>query len=63
MAAFLEARRHGAKTNADRIRTMTDEELFRLLNKVYCTGTHDADFRDGFTWGLEWLQQPAEEDT
>ena len=61
-------------TNADRIRSMSDEELIQMLNRVvvchslkkvgYCHkcplfGAHPCD-----TEGLEdWLKQPAEEDT
>lgn len=49
-------------TNADKIRDMSDEELFRLLNMVYCAGTNDAGWRDGFTWGLDWLRKPTDEE-
>lgn len=47
---------HNKKTNADRIRAMSDKELAEFLYQVgYDNG-----------WGLEeyvleWLQQPAEE--
>ena len=50
-------KKFNAKTNADRIRAMSDEELAEFLYQVgYDNG-----------WGLEeyaleWLQQPAEED-
>lgn len=49
-------------TNADKIRDMSDEELSRLLTRVYCAGTLYADVKDNFTWGLDWLRKPAEED-
>ena len=42
-------------TNADRIRSVTDEELAKLL---CCTGWRMIEQKEC----LEWLQQPAEED-
>ena len=42
-------------TNADRIRTMSDEELAKLL---CCTGWRMFEQKEC----LEWLQRPAEED-
>ena len=43
--------------NADKIRTMTDEELAEFLYQVgYDNGWGLKEF------ALEWLQQPAEED-
>lgn len=56
----------GSKTNADRIRSMTDEELCKFLGECKfcdiceegcdsCTYNGDCDKRL-----LEWLQQPAE---
>ena len=42
-------------TNADRIRSMTDEELAKLL---CCTGWRMIEQKEC----LEWLQRPAEED-
>ena len=42
-------------TNADRIRSMNDEELAKLL---CCTGWRMIEQKEC----LEWLQQPAEED-
>ena len=41
------------KTNADRIRAMTDDELAKLL---CCTGWRMTEQKEC----LEWLQQPAE---
>ena len=41
------------KTNADRIRSMSDEELAKLL---CCTGWRMIEQKEC----LEWLQQPAE---
>lgn len=50
------------KTNADRIRAMSDEEL----KEWYCTNRDcgDCDFCHSFGCTLdEWLQQPVEEGT
>mgnify|MGYP001001783013 CR=1 FL=1 len=49
-------------TNADRIREMSDNDLSRLLSKVYWAGIWGGDFKDTFKWGLDWLRKPAEED-
>ena len=43
------------KTNADKIRAMSDEELAKLL---CCTGWRMFEYKEC----LEWLKQPAEED-
>ena len=42
-------------TNADRIRSMSDEELAQFIFELY-----EQPLGDGY---LQWLQQPAEEDT
>lgn len=48
-------------TNADRIRAMSDEELSDwAINKAPSIGKRYTDSRLGL---LDWLQQPAEEDT
>ena len=44
-----------AKTNAQKIRAMSDEELAKLL---CCTGWRMFEQKEC----LEWLQQPAEEE-
>ena len=44
-------------SNADRIRAMTDEELAREINLMFKC---DPDWQRKF---LNWLKQPAEEDT
>ena len=44
------------KTNADRIRAMSDEELAMLLYEIGYDGGWGA-----LEGTLEWLQQPAEE--
>lgn len=49
------------RTNADRIRAMSDEELSDwAINKAPSIGKRYTDSRLGL---LDWLQQPAEEDT
>ena len=53
------------KTNADRIRSMTDDELNELFREIYNAGVEDASAYEwgqrtnGFEWMMEWLQQPA----
>ena len=58
-------------TNADRIRSMSDEELATFLcdfrscdaDDYICEGCKAAKYcRTGHTGMIEWLQQPAEED-
>ena len=52
------------QTNADRIRSMTDDELNDLFNKIYNAGVEDAVSYDwghrtnSFEWTMKWLQQP-----
>ena len=53
-------------TNADRIRSMTDDELNDLFHEIYDAGVDDAvAYRWGqrtnsFEWTMDWLQKPAE---
>ena len=53
-------------TNADRIRSMTDDELNDLFHDIYNAGVDDASSyewghrKNSFEWTMEWLQQPAE---
>ena len=53
-------------TNADRIRSMTDDELNDLFNDIYNAGAEDAvayewgKRTNSFEWTMDWLQQPAE---
>ena len=47
-------KKFNAKTNAQKIRAMSDEELAKLL---CCTGWRMFEQKEC----LEWLQQPAEE--
>lgn len=53
------------QTNAQKIRSMTDEELAKILgDKCICPPTGDCPKMCGdcdICW-LEWLQQPAEEE-
>ena len=54
------------KTNADRIRAMTDDELNDLLHEIYNVGVEDAVLfewgqrTNSFEWTMEWLQKPLE---
>lgn len=56
------------KTNAQKIRAMTDDELNELFHEIYNAGAEDAvsyvwgNRTNNFEWTMEWLQQPAEED-
>ena len=53
-------------TNADRIRSMTDDELNELFHDIYNAGAEDSvayewgQRKNSFEWTMEWLQQPAE---
>ena len=55
------------QTNADRIRTMSDEELYVLFREIYNAGvTYGVSYMYGklpnnFEWTMKWLLQPAEE--
>ena len=54
------------QTNADSIRSMTDDELNKLFHEIYNAGAEDAfayelgQRTNSFEWTMEWLQQPAE---
>ena len=54
-------------TNADRIRSMSDDELNDLFHDIYNAGVDDASSYEwgqrtgSFEWTMEWLQQPAEQ--
>ena len=51
-------------TNADRIRSMTDDELNDLFHDIYNAGVDDASSyewghrKNSFEWTMDWLQQP-----
>ena len=49
------------KTNADRIRAMSDEELANIVVCPHCKTNWDKCTDDCFTCRLQWLKQPAEE--
>ena len=52
------------KTNAQKIRSMSDDELNELFHEIYNAGVDDAvEYEWGhrtnsFEWTMEWLQQP-----
>ena len=54
------------KTNAQKIRSMSDDELNELFHEIYNAGAEDAvayewgQRTNSFEWTMEWLQQPAE---
>lgn len=54
------------KTNADRIRSMSDKELNELFHDIYNAGAEDAvayewgHRTNSFEWTIEWLKQPFE---
>ena len=54
------------QTNAERIRSMTDDELNDLFHEIYNAGVDDAAAYEWgqrvnrFEWTMEWLKQPAE---
>lgn len=53
------------RTNADRVRGMSDKKLMNFLISVFCEGmaaeNRGDDFDHSFAWTLDWLRQPAEE--
>ena len=54
------------KTNAQKIRSMSDDELNELFHDIYNAGAEDAvayewgQRTNSFEWTMEWLQQPVE---
>lgn len=54
------------KTNAQKIRSMSDDELNDLFHEIYNAGAEDAvayewgQRTNSFEWTMDWLQQPAE---
>ena len=62
VTAFLKAKKQRVRTNADRIRAMSDEELAEAMDML-CPPVKDCT-HDGNCvkcW-IYWLRQPAEED-
>ena len=53
-------------TNAQKIRSMSDEELNKLFHEIYNAGAEDAfayelgQRTNSFEWTMEWLKQSAE---
>ena len=53
------------KTNADRIRAMSDDELNELFHEIYNAGAEDSvayewgQRTNSFEWTMDWLQKPA----
>ena len=54
-------------TNADRIRAMSDEEMAEFIDKCEAAGYNDSsiarDKNNELMNMLDWLKQPAEEET
>lgn len=50
------------KTNADRIRAMSDEELAEYFAEIGNDASNGISYSENPEEWLEWLQQPAEED-
>ena len=54
------------QTNADRIRSMSDDELNDLFHEIYNAGAEDASSYEwgqrtnSFEWTMNWLQMPTE---
>ena len=52
-------------SNADRIRSMTDDELNDLFNEIYNAGVDDAAAYEwgqrinSFEWTMDWLRKPS----
>lgn len=67
MTAFLESRKQRVRTNADRIRSMSDEELEEFFGRVArtagCPPPNQMDCMDDCEkcWDI-YLRKPAEED-
>ena len=67
VTAFEAQKKENVRTNADRIRSMTDDELNDLFHEIYNSGVDDASSYEwgqrtnSFEWTMEWLQKPAEE--
>ena len=54
------------RTNADRIRAMSDEELAKFMRKPFCDKRTDEECKISYCGVcdqciLDWLRQPAEE--
>ena len=58
---MIELKSVGTPTNADRIRTMSDEELFAFLHEIKKRARicQTARIDDSALCSLDWLHQPA----
>ena len=59
-------KKFGARTNAQKIRAMSDEELAEFIKHIkvraaFCKAVKDNDAFEALC-SAEWLQKPAEED-
>ena len=72
VVAFRNEQKKRVRTNADRIRAMSDEELAKFLcnfrscdsSEHPCNGCQAEPYcMIGHNGMIDWLQQPAEEDT
>ena len=54
------------KTNAQKIRSMSDDELNELFHDIYNAGAEDAvsyewgQRTNSFEWTMDWLKRPVE---
>ena len=55
-------KKFGVRTNADRIRAMSDEELCDLLDEWWCMGANNDERLAYADERLAWLQQLAGEE-
>ena len=67
VTAFESQKKANVRTNADRIRSMNDEELawYLMLWRCEAVAKHhgiESEYPDTQKTILKWLQQPAEED-
>ena len=62
MNKIVELRSSKDKTNADRIRAMSDEEFSCFLTLVENGKTGKTTFDDTSDYWLKWLKQPVEDD-
>lgn len=49
------------RTNGDRIRAMSDEELAKHFSGMICDINEGVEYHENPNRWLEWLKQPAEE--
>ena len=61
VTAFESQKKAKVRTNADRIRAMSDEELCDLLDEWWCMGANNDERLSYADERLAWLQQQVEE--